>query len=228
MCAGAYSPRGESVRLHSSMLPIVVVGAGAAGLLAAMHAAGRGCAVVLLERTKDGGRKILISGGGRCNVLPSALDTSRYVTASSAATMRNILRSWPLEEQKRFFTTEIGLELVLEPETGKLFPSSNSARQVRDRLVEAARARGTDVRFGVRVSDVVPAGDAWSVEVDGGPPIRASAVVLATGGLSVPATGSDGIGLAVARRLGHAINPTYPALTPLTADPPVHASLAGI
>jgi len=210
------------------MGPIIVVGAGAAGLLVAIHAAGRGRPVILLERTKDGGRKILISGGGRCNVLPSALDTSRYVTASSAATMRNILRSWPLEEQKRFFTDEIGLELVLEPETGKLFPASNSARQVRDGLVAAARRRGADVRFDVRVADVVPNGDAWTVVLDGAPPIAASAVVLATGGLSVPATGSDGTGLAIARRLGHTVNATYPALTPLTADPPVHASLAGI
>ena len=210
------------------MLPIVIVGAGAAGLLAAIHAAGRGRPVVLLERTRDGGRKILISGGGRCNVLPSVLDTSRYVTASSAATMRNILRSWPLEEQKAYFTSEIGLDLVLEPETGKLFPASNSARQVRDGLVSAARRSGADVRFDVRVADVVPDGKAWSVVLDGAPPIRAAAVVLAAGGLSVPATGSDGTGLAIARRLGHTVNPTYPALTPLTADPPVHAGLAGI
>ena len=210
------------------MLPIVIVGAGAAGLIAAIHAAGRKRPVILLERTKDGGRKILISGGGRCNVLPSELDTSRYVTASSVATMRNILRSWPLEEQKAFFIHEIGLDLVLEPQTGKLFPASDSARQVRDELVALARRRGAEVRFGARVTDVVRDADAWMVMIDGAPPIRASAVILATGGLSVPATGSDGTGLAIAKRLGHTVNPTYAALTPLTADPPVHAALAGV
>src|SRR5687767_13211888 len=110
------------------ILPIIVVGAGAAGLLAAIFAARPGRRVVLLERTKDGGRKILISGGGRCNILPSELDPSRYVTASSPATMRNILRSWPLAGQRRFFEEELGLALVLEPETGKLFPSTNRAR----------------------------------------------------------------------------------------------------
>jgi predicted Rossmann fold flavoprotein len=209
-------------------LPIVIVGAGAAGLLAATFAAGKGRRVVLLERTKDGGRKILISGGGRCNILPSALDPSRYVTASSSATMRNILRSWPLAEQRRFFEEELGLTLVLEPETGKLFPATNRARDVRDGLVSLARRRGTEVRFDTKVTDVTPAGEAWRVHVQDAEPLDASAVILTTGGLSVPATGSDGIGLAIARRLGHTVNETYPALTPLTADPPTHAPLAGI
>ena len=72
---------------------IVVVGAGAAGIMAAIHAAGPGTEVILLERTRDGGRKILISGGGRCNILPARLDESRFVTDSSPATLRNIIRS---------------------------------------------------------------------------------------------------------------------------------------
>src|SRR5690606_7993546 len=88
--------------------------------------------------------------------------------------------------------------------------------------------KGATFRFGERVTDVVPDGGGWRVYVDGGEPIAASAVILAAGGLSVPATGSDGVGLAIARRLGHTIHETYPALTPLTADPPLHAALAGI
>src|SRR5689334_20749426 len=104
---------------------IIVIGAGAAGLMAAIHAAGRGRRVLLLERTADGGRKILISGGGRCNVLPSELDPSRFVTASSPHSLRNILRTWPLLEQRAFFEHEVGLPLVLEEETGKLFPVAN-------------------------------------------------------------------------------------------------------
>ena len=210
-------------------LPIVVAGAGAAGMMAAVFAArARTGPVVLLEGTRDGGRKILISGGGRCNVLPSVLDPARYVTASSPATMRNILRSWPLAEQREFFEAEIGLELVLEPETGKLFPASGKARQVRDGLLAAAVRAGAEIRFATRLTGLERAGGTWRVLLDGAAPIEAAAVVLATGGLSVPATGSDGTGLEIARRLGHTIHPTYPALTPLTADPPVHAPLAGI
>lgn len=209
---------------------IVVVGAGAAGLMAAISAAGQGHPVVLLESTADGGRKILISGGGRCNVLPSRVDPGQYVTASSVNTLRNILRSWPLADQRRFFEDTLGISLALEEESGKLFPVSNRALDVRDGLVAEARARGVEVRFRTRVTalEAGAGGGRWRVLVDGGSSIAARSVILATGGLSVPATGSDGVGLRVAERLGHTIHDVYPALTPLTATPPPHAHLAGV
>jgi predicted Rossmann fold flavoprotein len=212
------------------MRPIVVVGAGAAGLMAAWFACEHGHPTLVLERTRDGGRKILISGGGRCNVLPSEIDPSRYVTASSPNTMKKLLRSWPLPEQRRFFEDRVGLELVLEPETGKLFPATNRARDVRDGLVEAARTRGASFRFGASVTDVVPsAGEgSWVVMLESGERIEAARVIVATGGLSVPATGSDGRGVRVMEGLGHTVHAMYPALTPLTAEPPVHAALAGV
>jgi hypothetical protein len=209
----------------------VVVGGGAAGLCASIFAAERGRRVVLLERTRDGGRKIVMSGGGRCNVLPSQLDPSRFVTASSPHTMKKLLLAWPLQEQRRFFEETLAIPLALEPETGKLFPVSNRSRDVRDGLLRLAVGRGVEVRFGVKVRDVVPTEDAtsrWRIEIEGGPPIPAASVVLAAGGLSVPATGSDGTGLDVARRLGHEIHDTYPALTPLTAQPHRYAALTGI
>jgi len=207
--------------------PVIVIGAGAAGLMAAIFAAQQGRRVLVLERTRDGGRKILISGGGRCNVLPSELDPSRFVTDSSRHLLRRMLLAWPLAEQRAFFEGPLGIPLALEAETGKLFPVSNRARDVRDRLVSHARNRGAELRFGAVVRDFRPAGGEWEVELDG-ETLTGSAVILATGGLSVPATGSDGIGLAVARRLGLLIHEPYPALTPLTTDPPVHAMLAGL
>ena len=187
--------------------------------------------VLLLERTPDGGRKILISGGGRCNILPSTPDVSRFVTDSSLNSLRNILRSWPLEEQIRFFNQRLGLDLTLEPESGKLFPRSNKARDVRDGLLSLAAALGAGTRFGAMVERLEPPtmmGGAWEVVLAGGERIKASAVVLATGGLSVPSTGSDGTGLSIAAALGHEMHTTYPALTPLTANAPRHAALAGI
>ncbi|MDH3272095.1 MAG: aminoacetone oxidase family FAD-binding enzyme [Gemmatimonadota bacterium] len=207
--------------------PIAVIGAGAAGLLAALFAARAGAPVVLIERTKDGGRKILISGGGRCNILPSVASPKRYVTDSSPNSLRKMLSSWPLAEQKAFFEEELGMSLVRE-DTGKLFPESNKARDVRDGLVTRVREAGARIWFGAKVVDVRPRGEGWIVGIEGAPDLEASAVVIATGGLSVPATGSDGIGLAIAERLGHQMKPTYPALTPLTADPPPHAELAGV
>ncbi|HQR17205.1 MAG TPA: NAD(P)/FAD-dependent oxidoreductase, partial [Gemmatimonadales bacterium] len=120
--------------MSATSVDVAVVGAGAAGLLAAAFAAGDGRTVVLLERTRDGGRKILISGGGRCNILPSEVEAEWFVTDSSPHSLRNILRSWPLAAQRQFFEGELGLPLALEAESGKLFPVSNKARDVRDRL----------------------------------------------------------------------------------------------
>jgi predicted Rossmann fold flavoprotein len=228
--------------------------------MAAIFAAGDGRRVLVVERTRDGGRKILISGGGRCNVLPSVLAPERFVTDSSPNTMRNLLRSWPLAEQRAFFETTLGLPLALEEETGKLFPVANQARAVRDALVSHARTLGVEFKFNTTVVDISrrasndtpgseppapsPSPDAnaagvtrssdatntarWVIQLERDAPIEADAVIIATGGLSVPTTGSDGAGLDIARRLGHTIHETYPALTPLVADPPVHDALSGV
>ncbi len=207
--------------------PIVVVGAGAAGLVAAIFAARSGRPVLLLEGTPDGGRKILVSGGGRCNVLPSELLPERFVTDSSPNTLRKMLRSWPLAEQRAFFEQEVGVPLALEAESGKLFPASNRARDVRDGLVALARRSGVELRTNARVSDLEPGGGGgWVVRFETAAPIDAAAIVLATGGLSLPGTGSDGTGLAIAEKLGLQTIPAYPALTPLTGAG--HEGLAGI
>ena len=206
----------------------MVIGAGAAGTMAAIFAAAAGAETVLLERTRDGGRKILISGGGRCNILPSRLDESRFVTDSSFHTLRRILRSWRLSEQIEFFERELGIELVEEAESAKLFPLSNRARDVRDGLLALATRRGAEVVMSTRVTGFGPEGGRWRIEREGAPPLAADAVIVATGGLSVPATGSDGLGLAVLAGLGHTVHPTYPALTPLTAEPAPFAALSGV
>jgi predicted Rossmann fold flavoprotein len=138
-----------------------------------------------------------------------------------------MLRSWPLVEQRAFFENELGIPLVLEEETGKLFPRSNRARDVRDGLVEYARQRGASVSFETTLTRLEPDGDGWTVDTTRGS-LRASCVILATGGLSVPTTGSDGIGLREVHRLGHAMHDTYPALTPLVADGSPHAALSGV
>lgn len=207
---------------------IVVIGAGAAGLMAALCAARAGGDVLLIERTKDGGRKILISGGGRCNILPSVLQPERYVTDSSPNTLRKLLRAWPLGEQRRFFETELEMALELEEETGKLFPASHRAKDVRDTLVRRVHEAGGRIWFSATVTGLRTDEGGWIVDLDGAPPVSARRVVLATGGLSVPKTGSDGIGLRIAEALGHVVHPTYPALTPLTADPHPQAALAGV
>src|SRR4030095_1297535 len=118
---------------------IVVVGAGAAGLRAALFAGGSRQPVTLIESTADGGRKILISGGGRCNVLPEALEPKRFVTNSPATPVQRFLRSWPLRAQREFFERDVGVPLKLEADSRKWFPVSDRARDVRDGLVALAR-----------------------------------------------------------------------------------------
>jgi predicted Rossmann fold flavoprotein len=207
---------------------VVVIGAGAAGTMAAIFAAQHGAETLLLERTRDGGRKILISGGGRCNILPSHVDESRFVTDSSTNTLRRILRSWPLREQIDFFERDAGIPLKEEAESAKLFPVSDRARDVRDGLLALARHKGARILTDALVTAVAPGESGWTIAVDGAPPLAADAVVVATGGLSVPNTGSDGGGLRIAAALGHTINQTYAALTPLVAHPPPFTALAGV
>jgi predicted Rossmann fold flavoprotein len=211
-----------------SELPIVIIGAGAAGLTAAIWAAGGRRPVILLEATDKPGQKILISGGGRCNVLPSRASESDFHTDGSPNTLRKILAAWPLIEVCRFFEKYLHVELALEKESGKVFPASDRARTVLDALLGAARQRGVEVRLGAKVCGLERSGDGWLVKLEAAEPLPASQVVLATGGLSVPSTGSDGAGLRIAQALGHTIIPTYPALTPLTTSSEAHKSLAGV
>ncbi len=207
---------------------IAVIGAGAAGSMAAIFAAAGDQETILIERTPDGGRKILISGGGRCNVLPSRADESRFVTDSAPRAMQRMLRSWPLREQIPFFESELGIPLAEEPESAKLFPASNRARDVRDALLALARRRGVTLMMDTLVTGLAPTGEGWRIESAGAPPIEARKVIVATGGLSVPKSGSDGLGLSILETLGHTIHPTYPALTPLTAPESPFTSLAGL
>ncbi len=207
---------------------VAVIGAGAAGSISAIFAASAGAEILLIERMKDGGRKILMSGGGRCNILPISVDESRFVTDSSRHTLRKILRSWSLEEQIVFFERDVGVPLVQESESGKRFPASERARDVRDGLRTLALSRGVRFLPGARVTALKPLDGSWRIHTEGGPSFEADAVILATGGMSVPKTGSDGGGLKIAENLGHTVHPVYPALTPLTARGSPFLGLAGV
>jgi len=207
---------------------VIVIGAGAAGTMAAIFAASAHAETTLVERSADGGRKILVSGGGRCNVLPARVDETRFVTDSSPNLLRKLVRAWPLAAQRAFFEQTLGIPLAEESESAKLFPVSNRARDVRDGLLDYARRQGVRMRFEARVMSVAPTAAGWEVMLDTGETLNADAVVVATGGLSVPATGSDGDGLRVLASLGHEMHPTYAALTPITAAPSAYTALAGV
>jgi predicted Rossmann fold flavoprotein len=218
---------------------VAIIGAGAAGLMAGIAAArlekeGRRPRVLVLDGQTKIGAKILVAGGGRCNVTNERVDASRFHTASVAPSLNKsfvarVLRSFSVEQTHRFFH-EAGVDLKLEP-TGKYFPVSDSSRTVLNALLEELRRSGATLRTGCRVNSLKKEGDLWHLRATQGEEkieICARAVLICTGGLALPKSGSDGAGLQWARTLGHTIVPTTPALTPLLANPARHASLSGI
>jgi hypothetical protein len=205
---------------------IGIVGAGAAGLATAIFAARRGASgpIVAFDGAARLGAKILVSGGARCNVTNRVV-TERDFAGGSANAVRGILRAFPAEETVAFFR-EIGVALH-EEAGGKLFPDSNRARTVLDALLAEARRCGVELRAGQRVHRVARDGEGFRLETSRGE-VEATRVVLATGGLSLPKTGSDGGGYRMAVALGHRLVPQTPALVPLVLDGDFHAGLAGV
>jgi predicted Rossmann fold flavoprotein len=209
---------------------IVVVGAGAAGLATAIFTRrlNPSRSVLLLDGAARPGAKILISGGSRCNVTNVSV-TDRDFSGGKSTVVRRVLRGFPVAETAAWFA-RLGVPLH-EEEHGKLFPDSNRARDVLDALLREAEASGVVLGAATRVADVLAADGGFRVDTSRGP-IDAATVVLATGGQSLPKTGSDGAGLEIARRLGHSIVPTTPSLVPLVAgenpDVPPFPQLRGV
>ncbi|MEM7621861.1 MAG: NAD(P)/FAD-dependent oxidoreductase [Planctomycetota bacterium] len=198
---------------------IAVVGAGAAGLMAAIFAARTapaGTTVVALDGAKKIGAKILVAGGGRCNVTHHAVDHRAYAGWSRNA-VKQVLKRFSVEDTKAFFAAQ-GVTLKHE-DTGKLFPTTDKARTVLDALLNAAETAGAALHHPARVDAINRTTDGFTVASDIGA-LRARAVVLATGGKALPRTGSDGHGYGIARSLGHTVSShVFPALVPLILEP---------
>jgi len=207
---------------------VAVIGAGAAGLATAIFTrrADRSRSVVLLDSARQPGAKILVSGGSRCNVT-NATVTERDFWGGRPAIIRRVLRAFPVSDTIAFFR-DIGITLH-EEAGGKLFPDSNRARDVLTALLRECDAVGAALLPGQRVVDIERSGSAFRVRTAHGE-LEAGAVVLATGGQSLPKSGSDGAGYDIAKRLGHTIVPTTPALAPLVlaADESRNREVSGV
>ena len=182
------------------------------------------CPVILLDSRHKVGAKILISGGTRCNVTNRAVAVSDY-EGGPKHFLRHVFAAFTPEKTLRFFE-EIGVPLVLET-TGKYFPTTNSGRTVLEALLKELARVEVSLVEDVKVNELRKNGEFFELITDK-EPIRARRVVLATGGLSLPETGSDGTGLAIAKKLGHSIAPTAPALTPLLSDDKDWSGLSGL
>ena len=207
---------------------VAIVGAGAAGLATAifLRRAAPSLRVTVFDTARQPGAKIIVSGGGRCNVT-NAVVTEADFWGGTRAFIRRVLRALPVNDTVAFFE---GLGVPLREEAGgKLFPVSNRSRDVAGALLAELQRSGAVLHAAARVNRLARLDGTFELETSAGAS-RARRVVLATGGLSLPKTGSDGSGYALAAALGHSLVPTTPALAPLVVREPgaVHAGLSGV
>jgi predicted Rossmann fold flavoprotein len=221
---------------------ILIIGAGAAGLMAAIAAGNRGAKVLLIDGATKIGAKILVSGGTRCNVTNEFVHPSRFHTESdphddelgaknsrggdaAKSFVGRVLRAFSTEATHRFFDS-IGVPLKLE-ETGKYFPVSDSSRQVLNALLQALGDAGVELKTGQRALKIARGEDFWRVETEQST-FTCRALILCCGGKALPKSGSDGAGYGLAMQFGHTLIRTTPALSPLLSQPTTHAHLSGI
>ncbi len=208
---------------------ILVVGGGPAGLMAAGQAALQGAAVLLLEKMARPGRKLLLTGGGRCNLTNDApLDAFIASFGPQGPFLRQALARFFSADLRAFFE-ELGVPSLTEPD-GRVFPVSGRAEDVLEALLRWNARSGVTLQTGAAVQRLlVEGGRIAGVQVVGeDAPRPAGAVILATGGASYPGTGSSGDGYRLAEAAGHTIVPVRPALVPLETAGDVAARLQGL
>lgn len=214
------APIATAARTHLDA-DVAVIGGGAAGLMTAIWAA-RTCAaagtptrVVVVDGARMLGAKILVSGGGRCNVTHHIV-AERDFNGSTPASIRRVLHQWSVDDTIAFFK---GLGVALKREsTGKLFPVSDRSRDVLEALLGECGRLGVALHHPWRVVSLRAADEGFQLRRADGAELVAAVVVLATGGCSLPKSGSDGTGYTLARTLGHHVVPAVPALVPLVLD----------
>ena len=204
---------------------VIIVGAGAAGMMTAIKSAEGGMRVLVLEGQKKAGAKILMSGGTRCNLTNKAVSEKDF-NSEHIVYVRHVLRAFSNTQAIEFFK-ELGVDLVLEP-TGKYFPVTNSGKTVLEALLRRINPQ-KNITFlcGHKVQAVGFNQELFIVKGEGFD-FNGKNIVLTTGGLSYPSSGSDGTGFRLAQSFGHSMVETCPALTPLLTRDNNLKSLSGI
>jgi len=196
---------------------VVVIGGGAAGMMAALQAAWAGAQVVLLEKNEKLGKKIYITGKGRCNVtnVADAEDFFRQVPRNSKF-LNAAVRQFDHDDVTSLLAM-LGTETKVE-RGGRVFPVSDKASDVTRALARGMKDAGVQVELNTAVSHVRKEEDGFAVDLEQGGTLHAKSVVVATGGLSYPSTGSTGDGYAFAKESGHSITKLTGSLVGLTME----------
>lgn len=196
---------------------IVVVGAGAAGMMAAYAAAHDGNSVKIIERNEKCGKKIYITGKGRCN-LTNNCDIQDFFehVVSNPRFLYSSVYGFTIEQTMKLFSDELGLKIKTE-RGNRVFPASDKSSDVINSLVKGLKLKGVEVVFNKRADRLIINNGEVKGIACGNKIYEADAVIIATGGLSYPSTGSTGDGFTLAKSAGHSVTPTYPALVSLTA-----------
>ncbi|MCS7459024.1 NAD(P)/FAD-dependent oxidoreductase [Paenibacillus doosanensis] len=199
---------------------VIVIGGGPSGLMACIAAASHGAKVLLVDKGDKLGRKLGISGGGRCNVTNAKeLDELIRHIPGNGRFLHSALAQFSNKDIVAFFEG-LGIRLK-EEDRGRMFPVSDKAKTVVDALVGKVRELGVDIRVNSPVRRVLYRSERVAgVELQGGKRIEAAGVIIAAGGKSVPHTGSTGDGYAWAEEAGHTITELYPTEVPITSGEP--------
>ena len=210
-----------------SQLPVIVVGAGAAGLLAAAEAAKAGASVLLLERNLRPARKVMITGKGRCNLTNNTTPEGIIAnTPTNGRFLYSAMNQWSPQDTMALLESE-GVPLKTE-RGNRVFPVSDKAVDIVDALVRHAKNAGVRFMQG-RVSSLrIEEGVCTGVCLQDGTELDAFAVIVCTGGCSYPTTGSTGDGYILAEQAGHTVIPPRPSLVALESDDPLCAAAMGV
>jgi predicted Rossmann fold flavoprotein len=202
------------------MYDIIIIGGGPSGLMAAAAAGSGGADVLLIDKGDKLGRKLGISGGGRCNVTNAKeLDELVRHIPGNGRFLFSALNTFSNRDIVAFFE-DMGIALK-EEDNGRMFPVSDKAKTVVDALIRKVKEQRVTVRTLSPVNEVLYENDAVSgVRLASGETIKAKVVIIATGGKSVPHTGSTGDGYPWAKMAGHTITELYPTEVPLTSSEP--------
>jgi predicted Rossmann fold flavoprotein len=203
---------------------MIIVGAGAAGLCAAVASARAGLSVTLLEQNSKLGRKILVSGNGKCNIDNKYID-KRYFHSQNPDFIDEVLEGYDFKRIETFFNS-IALELI-EGKDGKMFPMSFQASTVVELLEYEAKRLGVDIACNCKVNKIDKKEDLFTLETSQGVK-KCNLLLLANGSVAAPQLGGSDLGYAFATKLGHTLIPRHPSLVQLCSDETWVKACAGV